>query len=270
MEPIALSLLSAVEPAYVLSGLGVGLLVGLTGVGGGSLMTPLLVLLFGVHPATAVGTDLLYAAVTKTAGMAVHGFNKTVDWAVTGLLALGSIPATAVTLWVLSQVQASTGAAARLIAFVLGLMLIVTSATLIFRRFLRGLVEKRHIADEGHEDERGVATVALGALLGVVVSISSVGAGAIGMTALLMLYPRRPIARLIGSDIAHAVPLTLIAGFGHWLIGSVDFGLLGSLLVGSIPGVVIGSAFGPRLPEPALRMVLATILAIVGVKLVTG
>lgn len=265
-----MSILASIAPAHVFSGLGVGLLVGMTGVGGGSLMTPLLVLLFGVHPATAVGTDLLFAAVTKTAGMAVHGVNKTVDWAVTGLLALGSIPATAVTLYALSHVQASTGGAAKLIAFVLGLMLIVTSATLIFRRFLRRLVERRHIADVGHEDERGVATVVLGAVLGVVVSISSVGAGAIGMTALLMLYPRRPIARLIGSDIAHAVPLTLIAGGGHWLIGSVDFALLGSLLVGSIPGVMIGSAIGPRLPEPALRMVLAVILALVGVKLVTG
>ena len=265
-----MSILASIAPVHVFAGLGVGLLVGMTGVGGGSLMTPLLVLLFGVHPATAVGTDLLFAALTKTAGMAVHGVNKTVDWAVTGLLALGSIPATAVTLYALSHVQASTGGASKLIAFVLGLMLIVTSATLIFRRFLRRLVERRHIADVGHEDERGIATVVLGAVLGIVVSISSVGAGAIGMTALLMLYPRRPIARLIGSDIAHAVPLTLIAGLGHWMIGSVDFALLGSLLVGSIPGVVIGSSIGPRLPEPALRMVLAVILALVGVKLVMG
>ncbi len=264
------SIFAAIEPAFVFSGFCVGLLVGMTGVGGGSLMTPLLVLLFGVHPATAVGTDLLFAAATKGVGMAVHGFNRTVDWSVTALLALGSIPATAATLWLLSQVQASTGGGTKLISLVLGLALIVTSATLIFRRFLRRLVETRHLAEEGREDRRGLATVVLGAVLGVVVSISSVGAGAIGMTALLMLYPRRPIARLIGSDIAHAVPLTLIAGLGHWMIGSVDLALLGALLVGSVPGVIIGSAFGPRLPEPALRTVLAVVLALVGAKLVFG
>jgi len=264
------SIFAAIEPAHVFSGFGVGLLVGMTGVGGGSLMTPLLVLLFGIHPATAVGTDLLFAATTKSAGMAVHGFNRTIDWSVTALLALGSIPATALTLWLLSQVQATTGGGGKLISIVLGLALIVTAATLLLRRWLRRLVERRQLASEGQEDRRGAATVALGAVLGVVVSISSVGAGAIGMTALLMLYPRRPIARLIGSDIAHAVPLTLIAGMGHWMIGSVDLALLGSLLIGSLPGVVIGSALGPRLPEPALRTLLAVILAIVGAKLVFG
>lgn len=265
-----MSIFATIEPAYVFSGLGVGLLVGMTGVGGGSLMTPLLVLLFGVHPATAVGTDLLFAAVTKSAGMAVHGFNRTIDWSVTALLALGSIPATAATLWILSQIQTSTGGSGRLISVVLGLALIVTSSTLFMRKWLRRLVERRQIIEEGREGRRRIATVALGALLGVVVSISSVGAGAIGMTALLMLYPRRPIARLIGSDIAHAVPLTLIAGLGHWMIGSVDLVLLGSLLVGSLPGVVVGSTLGPRLPEPALRALLAVVLAIVGAKLVYG
>ncbi len=265
-----MSILASLDPAHVFSGFGVGVLVGMTGVGGGSLMTPLLVLLFGIHPVTAVGTDLLFAAATKTVGMAVHGVNKTVDWTVTGLLALGSVPVTIATLVVLAQVQASTGGAAKLIAFVLGLMLMLTAATLVFRSALRRLVERRHLAEDGHEEQRGIATIVLGAILGVVVSISSVGAGAIGMTALLMLYPRRPIARLIGSDIAHAVPLTLIAGAGHWLIGSVDFTLLGTLLLGSVPGVVLGSALGPRLPEAALRFVLAGILAIVGLKLVAG
>ena len=266
-----MTFLSTIEPAWVASGLGVGMLVGMTGVGGGSLMTPLLVLLFGVHPATAVGTDLLYAALTKTAGMAVHGVNRTIDWAVTGMLAAGSIPATAATLWILAHVQASMGASAKVIAGVLGVMLIVTSVALLARRRLRDLIERRRRpADAAAPRRAALATVALGAVLGVVVSISSVGAGAIGMTALLMLHAHRPIARLVGADIAHAVPLTLIAGLGHWMIGSVDFTLLGTLLIGSVPGVVIGSLIGPRLPESVLRTVLAAVLALVGVKLLIG
>ncbi|NLH82786.1 MAG: sulfite exporter TauE/SafE family protein [Phyllobacteriaceae bacterium] len=258
-----------VDPAYVASGLGVGLLVGMTGVGGGSLMTPLLVLLFGVHPVAAVGTDLLFAAVTKTVGMAVHGFNKTVDWTVTRWLATGSVPATIVTLWLLSRLQASTGGSSKLVAGVLGVMLVATAIALLLRRPLARLVERR---GRFAIDERmgATATITLGALLGVVVSISSIGAGAIGMSALLLLHARRPIARLIGADIAHAVPLTLIAGIGHWLIGSVDFALLGALLIGSIPGVIAGSAIGPRLPEAVLRIGLAGVLAVVGAKLLVA
>ena len=268
-EGIEVTLLAIVEPAHVVSGLGVGLLVGMTGVGGGSLMTPLLVLLFGIHPVTAVGTDLLFAAATKTVGMAVHGANRTVDWTVTRLLATGSIPATVVTLGLLSHFQAATGGSSHLVSVVLGLALVATAAALAGRRFLRRLIEARGdvvLADAW----RDPATIALGALLGVAVSISSVGAGAIGMTVLLLLHSQRPIARLIGADIAHAVPLTLIAGLGHWMIGSVDFALLAALLLGSIPGVVIGSVVGPRLPEAALRFSLAIVLAIVGVKLLAA
>ena len=262
-----MSILAALDPAHVASGLGVGLLVGMTGVGGGSLMTPLLVRLFGVDPVTAVGTDLLFAAATKTVGMGVHGFNKTVGWRVTRLLATGSIPATAVTLWVLAQIHARTGGGGGLVAGVLGVMLIVTAAALVMRRLLRRIVERRGVGGGLDERRRDLATIGLGALLGVVVSISSVGAGAIGMTVLLVLHAREPIARLIGADIAHAVPLTLIAGLGHWMIGSVDFGLLLPLLAGSVPGVIVGSLIGPRLPEAALRLVLATVLAAVGIKL---
>lgn len=266
-----MNLFSMIEPAHVVSGFAVGLLVGMTGVGGGSLMTPLLVLLFGIHPATAVGTDLLFAAATKSAGVVVHGRNRTIDWTVTGLLAAGSVPATAATLIVLSQVQASTGGNARLISLVLGLALISTAATLIFRRQLHGLVRHRHLDEgEGRHGRRALATVGLGAVIGVLVSISSVGAGAIGVTALLMLYPRLPIPRLVGSDIAHAVPLTLVAGLGHWWIGSVDFALLLPLLIGSIPGIAIGSNLAPRTPEAILRLILAGVLALVGAKLVIG
>lgn len=264
-----MNIIAVMDPATIVSGLGVGLLVGMTGVGGGSLMTPILVLLFGVHPVTAVGTDLLFAAATKSVGVVVHGFNRTVDWGVTGLLALGSVPATAATLIVLSRLETKTGAAGGLVSHVLGFALIATSLALFFRARLKALVERQRRAEATLRGRR-LATVALGATLGVAVSISSVGAGAIGVTALLMLYPRLPIARLIGSDIAHAVPLTLIAGLGHWVIGSVDLALLTPLLLGSIPGVVIGSAVGPRLPETALRFVLAAVLTVVGVKLMLG
>ena len=255
-----------VDPARIVSGLCVGLLVGMTGVGGGSLMTPILVLFFGVHPVTAVGTDLLFAAATKTVGVVVHGVNRTVDWTVTRWLATGSLPATAVTLWVLAHTEAASGDTSRLIAVVLGTMMTLTAVALIFRRRLGELVEGRArlVVDERLSR---TATVGLGALLGVVVSISSVGAGAIGLTALLLLHARRPIARLIGADLAHAVPLTLVAGLGHWMIGSVDPKLLTTLLIGSIPGVVIGSVVGPRLPETVLRIGLAVVLAIVGTKL---
>ncbi len=253
---------------YSLSGFVVGLLVGQTGVGGGSLMTPLLVLLFGVHPATAVGTDLLYACVTKSVGTVVHGRNKTVDWQIVRRLALGSVPATVVTLLVMSWFNLSShGGANRLIAGVLGVALLLTAVSLVLRsriqavaaRFSRGGGPPRHTAG---------LTVATGAVLGCLVTLSSVGAGALGVTALLLLYPRLPAARIVGSDIAHAVPLTLVAGMGHWWLGSVDGGLLIALLAGSVPGIILGSHLSVRLPETALRMILAAVLALVGGRLV--
>lgn len=261
-----MSFLAALDPAHVTSGFGVGVLVGMTGVGGGSLMTPLLVLLFGIHPVTAVGTDLLFAALTKTVGMAAHGLNRTVDWTVTGLLALGSVPVTVVTLFVLAHLERN-GGSGHLVATALGWALLVTSLMLLFRRQVLAFAA-RHRADGLDGSSRALATVATGAVLGFVVSISSVGAGAIGMTALLILYPALPIPRLVGSDIAHAVPLTLVAGMGYWWIGSVDLGLLGQLLVGSVPGILIGSLLAPRTPEAILKPLLAGVLALVGVKLV--
>jgi len=250
---------------YSLSGFFVGALVGLTGVGGGSLMTPLLVLLFGIHANTAVGTDLLYAAATKTVGTAVHGASKTVDWGIVGRLAAGSVPATVATLLVLSRFEKAVGAANHVITVVLGFALIATAVAILFRRVIIAFFEKRTGPDG--PKRATLYTIVLGAILGVLVSLSSVGAGAIGVTVLLILYPRLPAARLVGSDIAHAVPLTLIAGIGHWLIGSVDFHLLASLLVGSIPGIIIGSLIATRVPDRVLRPILATTLAIVGGRL---
>jgi uncharacterized membrane protein YfcA len=257
--------IQSVQPLYSLSGFAVGLLVGLTGVGGGSLMTPILILLFGIHPASAVGTDLLYAAATKTAGSLVHGYNRTLDWRVVRRLASGSVPATALTILALSFVNLNGALARDLIAGLLTIALFFTALTLVFRDRIVG----RYAPRIGRLSERQVAglTVVVGALLGVLVSISSVGAGAIGVTALILLYPQLPIARIVGSDIAHAVPLTLVAGLGHWWLGSINLSLLIPLLLGSVPGIVLGSYVVTRVPETALRLLLAGTLAIVATKL---
>lgn len=258
--------LGSINPLYSVSGLAVGMLVGLTGVGGGSLMTPLLVLVFGIHPTTAVGTDLLYAASTKTVGTAVHGACGSVDWRIVGRLASGSVPATVVTLIVLWQVGAETAAVNHVITLVLGGALIATAVAILFRRMIIDYFSRKGLLLEPGRTTS--LTVALGCVLGMLVSLSSVGAGAIGVTVLLVLYPALPASKLVGSDIAHAVPLTLIAGFGHWLMGSVNFGLLGSLLVGSVPGIIAGSLIATRIPDTVLRPILASTLAIVGGRLV--
>lgn len=246
----------------------VGLVVGLTGVGGGSLMTPLLVLVFKFHPVTAVGTDLLYAAATKTVGTTVHGWRGTVDWKVVWRLASGSVPATAATILALRYASADPKDTGYAIQVVLGLTLILSATAAIFRKRLVAWLAPRF--DVMGDSTLHRLTVVLGIVLGVLVSLTSVGAGALGMTALLMLYPHAPINRLVGSDIAHAVPLTLLAGIGHWWLGSVDFSLLGSLLVGSIPGIIVGSLVASRVSDRVLGPVLAVILALVGVKLLLG
>lgn len=258
--------LASIHPLYSLSGLAVGILVGLTGVGGGSLMTPILVLLFGIHPSTAVGTDLLYAAVTKTVGTGVHGASGSVDWRIVGWLAAGSVPAAIATLLILAHFGAQSGTANHVITLVLGLALIATAVAILFRRMILDHFSK--LGAPSDPRRTNALTALLGLVLGVLVSLSSVGAGAIGVTVLLVLYPAMPASKLVGSDIAHAVPLTLIAGFGHWLMGSVNFSLLGSLLVGSIPGIIIGSLIATRIPDRVLRPILASTLAIVGGRLV--
>lgn len=252
-------------PYYSVAGFAVGLLVGLTGVGGGSLMTPILILLFGIHPASAVGTDLLYAAATKTAGSLVHGYNRTVDWRLVRRLAAGSVPMTVLTIWALGFVNLQGAPVRELISGILTIALFATALTLIFR----DRIVERYAERLGSLPERRIAalTVAVGAALGVLVSISSVGAGAIGVTALILLYPRLPMARIVGSDIAHAVPLTLAAGIGHWYLGSINVELLIPLLLGSIPGIVLGSYTVARVPETALRLLLAGTLIVVAAKL---
>lgn len=250
-----------IDPLYSLSGFVVGALVGMTGVGGGALMTPLLILLFGVHPATAVGTDLLYACATKTGGSLVHGFARGIDWPVVRRLAAGSVPATVLTLAALSHVNLNGDVANSLITLLLSFALVLTAVVLVFGEPIVALYRTRRSGQPPVRTTRH--TVVVGALLGILVSISSVGAGAIGVIALVLLYPHLPMAKIVGSDIAHAVPLTLIAGIGHWTMGSVDWQIIGSLLVGSLPGIFIGSYFAVRVPERALRLVLAVTLFVV-------
>ena len=229
-------------------------------------MTPILVLFFGIHPATAVGTDLLYASATKSVGTLVHGLNHTVDWRIVRRLASGSVPATVITLLAISHFDIAGPASGRIISLVLGVMLLLTAVSLIFRhRFLRLMGP---MLDRVTPPQSARLTVITGVVLGAFVTLSSVGAGALGVTALLMLYPRVPMKIIVGSDIAHAVPLTLVAGVGHWWLGSVDWPLLTSLLSGSIPGIILGSYLSARIPDGVMRPMLAAVLCIVGGRLV--
>ena len=254
--------------AYAVSGLLVGVLVGLTGVGGGSLMTPLLVLLFGFNPATAVGTDLLFASVTKTVGTTIHSAGKTVDWRIVGRLASGSVPATALTLLALAHFGVTSKGVTTAMSLTLGVALLISAAMLVLRERIIALGARRN--PDMSERRAFSATILVGFVVGILVSLSSVGAGALGTIALFFLYPRLPIVRIVGSDIAHAVPLTLLAGLGHWYLGSINFHLLGTLLVGSIPGIVIGSYAARYAPETLLKFTLATVLVAVGVKMLSS
>lgn len=261
-----ITVFGVIEVPYAVSGFAVGVIVGLSGVGGGSLMTPLLVLVFGVHPATAVGTDLLYAAVTKACGTTIHHIGRSIEWRVMWFLAAGSVPATVATLLVLRHYDVAGGELAAVITDVLGYALLLTALSLVFRRPILALarVWSFHV----HPRRRTAATVATGSALGVLVSLSSVGAGAIGVTILVLLYPHLSAARIVGTDIAHAMPLALVAGLGHWVLGTVDLGILASLLIGSLPGVALGSLLAPRIPERMLRLVLAAVLTVVGARLI--
>jgi hypothetical protein len=256
-----MNLLQHIDLLYVLSGVLVGVLVGFTGVGGGSLMTPLLILVFGIHPSSAVGTDLLYASATKMGGSTVHGFNKTIDWKVVGLLALGSVPLTIVTVFALYKLGVHTKTVQHTIKDVLGVALLLTAISLILRERIQRLYDSR----VGELPPRLVAflTVLTGAVLGVLVTISSVGAGAIGVTALVLLYPKLSAQRIVGSDIAHAVPLTLLAGLGHSILGTINWHILVSLLCGSLPAIVVSSIAAARVSDKAVRFALASVLLLV-------
>lgn len=257
-----------IEPIYVISGLLVGFIVGLTGVGGGSLMTPIL-LHFGITPSAAVGTDLLYAAITKAGGVYVHNKKRNIDWRITGWLALGSLPASLATLLAMHQVGFDSEGMNHFIKIMLGYALIFTALAIIFKK---KLLEFSHRNDMWFTRmtlrEQAVATVITGIVLGAIVTITSIGAGAVGTVALFLLYPLLPTTKLVGTEIAHAVPLTLVAGLGHAGFGNLDMALLGNLLLGSLPGIYIGSHLASNVAEHYLRPALAVMLVFVGSKLV--
>lgn len=255
--------------AYTLSGLFVGFLVGLTGVGGGSLMTPILVWGFGISPVRAVGTDLLFASITKAGGIWVHARLKTIDWRIVGLLAAGSIPASIATTYVLQQMGVHNERLNTIITSTLGCALILTAIALLFKNHFQQL--GRRLSGEKlpqWKRWRGATTVGAGLILGVLVTMTSVGAGALGAAILFFLYPGLPTVRIVGTDIAHAVPLTAVAGLGHLHMGTVDFVLLGSLLLGSLPGIYLGSRLSTKVPEKVMRPILASMLIMIGVKFV--
>lgn len=249
---------------HILAGFIVGLLVGLTGVGGGSLMTPILLIFFNQPAAVAVGTDLLYAAVTKSAGIFAHGKLGNIDWRIVRLLAFGSVPASILTTLLLGNMDIASESAVVTIKFWLGIALMLTALSVIFRTQLASFSKNGHWVNPKYAP---VLTVLLGVILGSLVTLTSVGAGALGVTALLMLYPKVSITKIIGTDVAHAVPLTLVAGLGHVSLGTVDYPLLGTLLIGSIPGIWIGSHLSAKVAEHWIRLLLALILVYVGQKL---
>jgi uncharacterized membrane protein YfcA len=253
---------------YSISGFVVGFIVGLTGVGGGSLMTPILVLLFGIKPVVAVGTDLLYAAITKCGGIWVHHRQGTIRWKIVGLLCLGSLPASGMTLLVLNSLNSKGLDYTKAVTSTLGVALILTALVLLFKRRISLLSKDERFATirAAHHRLRVPLTVLTGAIIGSLVTLSSVGAGALGAAALFFLYPRLPAVSIVGSDLAHAVPLTAVAGLGHMQLGTVDLVLLGSLLVGSLPGIYLGSHLGVRLPERIVRPVLAGMLLMIGLR----
>jgi len=252
---------------YITAGFAVGLLVGMTGVGGGSLMTPLLTLLFGVSPTVAVGTDLAFASVTKGAGTITHRFNGTVNWAIVRRLCMGALPAALVATLGLHHFGALDKEIGQIIRYSIAGSVMLTVVALLFRKRMLAWIH----AKPSRQLQGGAlttATVVSGVILGVLVTVSSIGAGAIGATLLVMLYPKLTPAEVAGTDIAYAVPLTAIAAVGHWWLGSIDWTLLVTLLVGSLPGITLGSMLARKVPERFLRGLLAVTLTGVAFKLV--
>jgi len=256
---------------FVFAGFFVGLIVGLTGVGGGSLMTPLLIFFFGIKPYMAVGTDLLFAAFTKASGTWHLARQRLVPWRVVLSLCAGSLPAAGVTLWVLHNAGPSQPEVQHVMTFTLGIALLLTAVAMLYKA-VRGKQVPRNLAAEDIEHatlpRHWALPVLFGAVIGTLVTLTSVGAGAIGVTVLMILFPRLPLARIIASDIAYAVPLTMVAGLGHASLGSVDWPLLAQLLTGSLPGIWLGSRLVHKTPERVIRSILSVLLAWAGSKLV--
>ncbi|KRC11882.1 sulfite exporter TauE/SafE family protein [Acidovorax sp. Root217] len=261
--------------AFVLAGFAVGFIVGLTGVGGGSLMTPVLIFFFGIKPHLAIGTDLLFAAFTKMGGTVSMARQRLVPWRVVGQLCAGSIPAAILALWALKELGPASAQAQRIMTTTLGFALLLTAAATLYK--VVAFSRQRQAADQAlrlanaeqaTRPRHWSLPVLLGAVIGTLVTFTSVGAGAIGVTVLLLVYPLLPLPRVIGADIAYAVPLTLVAGLGHASLGSVDWTLLAQLLAGSLPGIWLGSRLVTRTPERLIRSALSVLLAWAGAKLI--
>src|SRR5450830_324355 len=257
--------------AFIFAGFFVGAIVGLTGVGGGSLMTPILIFFFDTKPYLAVGTDLLFAAFTKMGGTLKLVRARVVEWRVVLHLSAGSIPAALITLFLLHQLGATSARVQGLMTTTLGFALLLTAAATLYK-VLRGKAAPVTVV-RGQEaaaakPRHWSLPLLFGAVIGTLVTLTSVGAGAIGVTVLMVLYPKLPLPRIIGADIAYAVPLTLVAGLGHASMGSVDWPLLAKLLAGSLPGIWIGSHLMFRIPERVIRSILSVLLAYAGMKLI--
>jgi uncharacterized membrane protein YfcA len=245
----------------------VGILVGLTGVGGGSLMTPLLTLLFGVSPSVAVGTDLAFACITKSAGTFTHKVRGTVNWRIVKLLCIGALPASLLAAICLNHFGVLNKEIGQIIRYTIAGSVLLTVVALLFKRRMLAWLN-RHPEKQLQGRALEIATILSGAILGVLVTVSSIGAGAIGATIIVMLYPRLSAAEIVGTDIAYAVPLTAVAAIGHWWLGSINWLLLGTLLLGSVPGIILGSMAARAVPERVLRFLLATTLTLVAAKLI--
>ncbi|MEO0317795.1 MAG: hypothetical protein RL404_1507 [Pseudomonadota bacterium] len=252
---------------YVASGFAVGMLVGLTGVGGGSLMTPLLTLLFGINPSVAVGTDLAFASITKSAGTLTHRLRNTVHWDIVKRLCMGALPAALVATLALKYYGALDKQIGQIIRYTIAFSVMLTVIAIIFRGRMQAWMQA-HPSRQFHGRKQVIATIVAGAAIGVLVTVSSIGAGAVGATILVLLYPKLSPAEIAGTDIAYAVPLTAIAAFGHWWLGSINWELLSMLLLGSLPGITLGSFAARAVPEKFLRGLLATTLTGVAAKLV--
>jgi uncharacterized membrane protein YfcA len=252
---------------YIVSGFAVGLLVGMTGVGGGSLMTPLLTLLFGVSPSVAVGTDLAFASITKGAGTITHRLRGTVHWDIVRRLCTGALPAAVLATLALKHYGTLGPGIGQVIRYSIAGSVLLTVVALLFKAKMVAWINA-HPERQLQGSALAAATIIAGAVLGTLVTISSIGAGAIGATLLVLLYPKLSSAEVAGTDIAYAVPLTAIAAFGHWWLGSINWTLLATLLVGSLPGITLGSYFARAVPERFLRALLALTLTGVAAKLI--
>ena len=258
-----------IDILHVLAGFGVGVMLGLTGIGGGAMMTPILLLIFGTAPKTAVGTDLMFAAITKLVGVGMHGARGNIDWQVVYRLSAGSLPAAAATSGFLALFGRD---ATRLDAFLLhaiGATLILTATGLLLKPWLHALGRHFRIGSpQAFKRIQGPLTVMVGVALGVIVALTSIGAGALGATFLVYLYPLRLTpARLVGTDLAHAIPLASVAGLGYLIMGHVDYRLLGGLLLGSIPGIALGAWWSSRASGAVLGVLIAAMLALSGARI---